>query len=330
MKAKKAPVLEQKTQEFIDGLAAKGGKPIYKLKPAAARQVLEHLQSEKIEKQPIRIEDTTLPVGPEGKVSVRILRPQNGNGEKLPVIMYFHGGGWILGSANTHDRLVREIAVGVHAAVVFVNYTPSPEAQFPTPIEEAYAATKYIAENGEKMNLDTSHMLVAGDSVGGNMAIAVTLLAKKRHGPKIHFQALFYPVTNADLNTPSYKQYAKGPWLTKPAMKWFWDAYLPDVSKRKDHLASPLMASIEELKGLPPALVITDENDVLRDEGEAYAHKLMQAGVHVTSVRMLGTSHDFMMLNGLADTPAARGAIGIGIHHLREALKTEKRLRMTG
>jgi acetyl esterase len=268
-------------------------------------------------------------VGPQGKVSVRILRPQNGNGEKLPVIMYFHGGGWILGSANTHDRLVREIAVGVHAAVVFVNFTLSPEAQFPTPIEEAYAATKYIAEHGEKMNLDPSHLMVAGDSVGGNMAIAVTLLAKKRHGPKIEFQALLYPVTNADLTSPSYRQYAKGPWLTKAAMKWFWNAYLPDVSARKDPLASPLKASIEELKGLPPALVITDENDVLRDEGEAYAHKLMQAGVHVTSARMLGTFHDFMMLNGLAHTPAARAGVGMTIHYLREALKGEKRLQMT-
>lgn len=319
MVATKEIYLEKATEAFIDKLASSGAPPIYKLTPAQARDVLENVQSSAIEKPQVKIEDRKIPCGPKGEVSIRILRPQNAT-EKLPVIMYFHGAGWVMGSANTHDRLVRDLSVGANAATIFVNYSRSPEAQFPIANEECYAATKYITEHAREFNLDASHLAIAGDSVGGNMAIAVTMMAKERGGPKIDYQILFYPVTNAELKTGSYAQFADGPWLTKPAMEWFWNAYEPNVSNRKSPLLSPLNATIDQLKGLPPALVITAENDVLRDEGEAYAHRLMQAGVTVTAVRFLGTTHDFVMLNALAKTPAAQGATALASKHLHQAL----------
>src|SRR5262245_33476965 len=216
--------IDPKIQKFIDALNAKGGEPIYNLSPAHARNVLESLQSQPVRKLDAKIEDLTIPGRPTKEISIRIVRPANYAGGAQPVVMYFHGGGWILGSKNTHDRLIREIANGANAALVFVNYTPSPEAKYPVPIEQAYAATKYIAENGRKMNLDTSRLAVAGDSVGGNMATVVALRAKQRGGPRITYQVLFYPVTDANFETMSYREFADGPWLTKAAMKWFWDA----------------------------------------------------------------------------------------------------------
>jgi len=312
--------IDPKIRKFIEALNAKGGEPIYKLSPADARKVLESIQSQPVKKLDAKIEDLTIPGGPTKEISIRIVRPANYAGGALPVVMYFHGGGWILGSKNTHDRLIREIANGANAALVFVNYTPSPEAKYPVPIEQAYSATKYIAENGKKMNLDSARLAVAGDSVGGNMATVVAMLAKQRGGPQIAYQVLFYPVTDANFETMSYREFADGPWLTKAAMKWFWDAYAPDVAARKNPTASPLQASLDELSGLPPALVITDENDVLRDEGEAYADKMMQAGVSVTAVRYLGAIHDFVMLNPISDTTAARSAIRLANLNLRSAL----------
>ena len=303
-------LLEPATRAFVENINKQGGTPIYELSPKDARQVLSDLQAAEVTKLPADLEDLTIPVGPEGQVSIRIVRPK-GSKENLPAVMYFHGGGWVLGGKDTHDRLVREIANGANAAVVFVNYTLSPEAKYPTPIEEAYAATKYIAEKGKDLNLDTSKLVLAGDSVGGNMVAAVLLLAKERGGPNIAYQVLFYPVTDANFDTPSYQQFATGIWLTREAMKWFWNNYLPDKEARKQPTASPLQASIDQLKGQPPALIITDENDVLRDEGEAYAHKLIQAGVNVTAVRYLGTIHDFVMLNALAGTPATCSAVGL-------------------
>jgi acetyl esterase len=252
-------------------------------------------------------------------VSIRIVRPQGVTGT-LPVAMYIHGGGWILGDKETHDRLVREIANGAQVAVVFVNYTPSPEARYPVAIEQAYTATKWAAEHGAEARLDPSRLAAVGDSVGGNMVAALTLLAKQRNGPKIAFQVLFYPVTDASFDTPSYREFANGPWLTREAMKWFWDAYAPDERVRAEVTASPLRASLEQLRGLPPALLITNEADVLRDEGEAYAHKLMSAGVRVTAVRYLGAIHDLVLLNPIAETPAPRAAIAQANAMLRQAL----------
>jgi acetyl esterase len=303
-----APVLEPATQSFIDAVAKGGGAPIYTLTPEAARKVLDGAQAGPVKMLAADVEHRTLPVGPTGSVTVRVVRPPHSKGP-LPVIMYFHGGGWVLGDEKTHDRVVRQIANGAHAAVIFVDYTPSPEAQFPVPIEQAYAATRYVAEHPAEFNVDASRLAVVGDSVGGNMAAAVTLLAKQAGGPKIRYQVLFYPVTDANFDDGSYNEFANGPWLTKPGMQWFWNAYAPNVADRDKITASPLRATLNDLKDLPPALVITDENDVLRDEGEAYARKLSQAGVRTTTVRYNGTVHDFVMLNALGDTPAATAAV---------------------
>jgi acetyl esterase len=289
------------------------------LSPDAARDVLAGAQAQPVAKLPAAIEDTTFPVGPTGSVRIRIVRPQGASGAR-PVVMHFHGGGWILGDKDTHDRMTREIAVGADATVVFVDYERSPEAHYPVAIEQAYAATKYVAEHGRELAVDPKRLAIVGDSVGGNMAAAVTLMAKERGGPKIAFQVLFYPVTDANFDTGSYDAFADGPWLTRPAMQWFWNAYLPDVAARQQITATPLNASLEQLKGLPDALVIVDENDVLRDEGEAYARKLSQAGVRVTSVRYNGTIHDFVLLNALTDTPAVRGALQQANDALRAAL----------
>ncbi|HET9356818.1 MAG TPA: alpha/beta hydrolase [Nitrososphaeraceae archaeon] len=303
--------VEQKTRGFLESLQQASGPPLYKLLPEQARAVLSGLQASiPVKKLPADIENRTILGGPNGtEVSIQIVRPPNNNNKTFPTIMYFHGGGWVLGGFDTHERLVREIAIGAHAAVVFVNYTPSPEAKYPIPLEQAYAATKWVAENGQTINVNSSHLAVVGDSVGGNMAAAVALLAKERGGPKIKYQVLFYPVTDANFDTPSYTAYQDGYFLTREAMKWFWDNYTSNQTNLKEPTVSPLQASIEQLRGLPPALIINGEFDVLRDEGEAYAHKLIEAGVPVTGLRYHGTIHDFVMLNPLADTPATRGAI---------------------
>jgi acetyl esterase len=311
------PVVEPCTQSFLDALAAKGGPQIYELSVEDARGVLSGAQSGPVEKLPADCEDRVIPGGPSGQIAIRIVRPKGSLG-MLPAVMYFHGGGWVLGDVETHDRLIREIAKGAHAAVVFVSFSRPPEARYPVAIEEAYAATKWIAENGKTINVDGSRLSVAGDSVGGNMAAVVTLLAKRRGGPQIHFQVLFYPVTDADFDTASYDQFAEGYFLTREAMKWFWDQYAPDVAVRSETTVSPLRASLDELRGLPPALVINGECDVLRDEGEAYARKLIEAGVPVTAVRYMGTIHDFVMLNAITDAPAARSAIAQANDALRK------------
>jgi acetyl esterase len=312
------------TKSFLTAVNSQKGPQIYELSVKEARGVLSKAQAGKVKKLSVDIEDLEIPCGPKGKVSIRIVRPKD-HPAKLPAIMYFHGGGWVLGDKNTHDRLIREIASGAQAAVVFVNFTPSPEAQYPIPIEEAYEATKYISKNGKTFNLDSSRLAVAGDSVGGNMAAAVTLLAKKRKGPHIAVQVLFYPVTDSDFDTQSYQQFAKNYFLSRKAMKWFWNHYLPDKNLRKKPTASPLRASIGQLKKLPPALIITAELDVLRDEGEAYAHKLMEAGVEVTAVRYLGIIHDFVMLNALSETAQAKSAIALANGTLQKVFGTFKK-----
>jgi acetyl esterase len=311
--------LEKNTKAFLDSLQQKGGPPIYTLSPEKARAVLSELQASiPVKKLPAIIENRTIPGGPGGKdVSITIVRPANSNNQTLPVAMYFHGGGWVLGGFDTHERLVRELA---NKANVVVNYTPSPEGRYPIAVEQAYAATKWVAENGRTINVNSSRLAVVGDSVGGNMVAAVTLLAKERGGPPIKFQVLFYPVTDANFDTPSYMTFQNGYWLTRDAMKWFWSNYLTNQTNVKDPTVSPLQASIEQLKGLPPALIINGENDVLRDEGEAYALKLSEAGVPVTAVRYHGTIHDFVMLNAITDDPAPRGAIEQASIMLKNAL----------
>lgn len=304
---------------FLERINALRGPPVYKMPPVQARHVLSDLQaSAGVPLMPADIREIDIPGGPTGRVRVHIVRPQ-GSEEALPVTMYYHGGGWVLGGFDTHERLVRELANKANSAVVFVDYTPSPEAQYPVTLGEGYRALEYIAGNGPKHNLDSSRLAVAGDSVGGNMAAIMAMMAKERDGPDIALQVLFYPVTDASFDTGSYREFASGYWLARDGMIWFWDNYLPDKEARNQPMASPLRAPTERLKGLPPAVVITDEHDVLRDEGEAYARKLMDAGVPTTAVRFLGTIHDFVMLNALADTAATKGAIGLASDMLREA-----------
>lgn len=308
--------IEPKTWAFVEKIKNAGGKPLYDLPVQEGRAIFDKLQALSTDKPEVDIQDHLVKRDGTSSVSIRILRPKGSKGS-LPVIMFYHGAGWVFGDYQTHGRLVRELCVGTQAAVIFVQYTLAPEAQYPTQIEEGYAAMKYVFEHGKELNLDTSHFVVAGDSVGGNMAIVMTLLAKQRGGPRIDYQVLIYPVTDANFDNASYTEFAEGPWLTKKAMEWFWDNYLPNKEKRKEITASPLQATIEQLKGLPAALVINGECDVLRDEGEAYEHKLNAAGVPVTGIRHHGTIHDFLMLNDLADTPACRNAIETIIHHLR-------------
>ena len=309
--------VEQNTLKFLESLQ---GPPLYTLTPNDARAVLSDLQSKSVQKLPAEIDGHIIPNGPNGELQIKIVRPEGSKNENLPVVMYFHGGVWVLGGFDTHERLLRELANGAHAAIVYVNYSPSPEAKYPIPIEEAYFATLWIAKKGQTLNLNTSRIAVAGDSVGGNMATVVAMLAQERSGPIIIFQLLFYPVTDASFDTDSYLKYQEGYFLTREAMKWFWNNYLSDDANRKDPTVSPLQASMEQLSGMPRTLILVGENDVLRDEGEAYVHKLMQAGVPTTANRYLGTIHDFVMLNAITDTPAARGAIDQASHMLKEIL----------
>jgi acetyl esterase len=238
-------------------------------------------------------------------------------------VLYTHGAGWVFGDVHTHDRLVRELTTRAEAATVFVSYSLSPEAKYPTAIEEIYAALEWIAASGADHDLDPNRIAVAGDSVGGNMTAAVTIMAKQRGGPRIAGQLLYYPVTDAAFDTASYHQFATGYWLRRDAMQWFWDQYTTDQAKRAEITASPLRASAEDLAGLPPAPIINGEADVLRDEGEAYAAHLRAAGVPVTSVRYNGTIHDFVMLNALRDTHAAKAATAQGGEFLRATLWDE-------
>jgi acetyl esterase/lipase len=236
------------------------------------------------------------------------------------VILYMHGGGWVLGNAGTHDRLVRELAVGTGAAVAFVEYDRSPEAHYPVAIEQGYAVAQWIVDKGAAHQLDPERMAVAGESVGGCMTAALALMAGDRGDVRFVQQSMWYPVTDAAMDTGSYEQFAEGYFLTAKTMAWFWDAYLPDVEQRSEPYASPLRSSDEQLAGLPPAFVIVDEADVLRDEGEAYAARLRAAGVEVTTVRYDGITHDFMMLNPLSATHATRAAVAQAISFLRGAL----------
>jgi acetyl esterase/lipase len=309
-------VLEAASQEFVD--ATSTPPFIYELTPDEARKVLDDVQAKPIEKLRVDEEWITVPAD-VGDVRVRIVRPPGAAGT-LPVILYMHGGGWVLGNAHTHDRLVRELAVGTGAAVVFVEYDRSPEAHYPIAIEQGYATAQWVIRNGSDNGLDPDHMAVAGESVGGCMTAALALMANERGDVRFVQQSMWYPVTDAAMDTSSYEQFAEGYFLTAKGMAWFWDAYLPDVERRSEPFASPLRASDDQLAGLPPAFLIVDEADVLRDEGEAYAARLRAAGVPITTVRYDGITHDFMMLNPLSNTHATRAAVAQAISILRDAL----------
>lgn len=315
-----SPGVERNTQGFLDALAAGAGQPLETLAPKDARGVLVGAQaSVKVDLSGITVETRTIDVDGQA-ITLKVVRPEGARGV-LPGFMFFHGGGWVLGDYPTHERLIRDLVVGSGAAAIYVDYTPSPEARYPTAINQAYAATKWVADNGSKIGVDGSRLAVAGNSVGGNMAAVVALKAKAAGTPKLRFQLLLWPVTDANFNNASYNQFADGHFLTRGMMEWFWDNYTSDPKQRNEIYASPLRASLEQLQGLPPALVQTAEMDVLRDEGEAYARRLNAAGVAVTSVRYNGMIHDYGLLNVIAEVPAVRSAMDQAAQALKNSLK---------
>lgn len=315
----KLPNLTKRTEEFVTMLENESDTPLYHLTPEKAREFLHDLQKKSYTEIEADVTDTSVFTATGGNVEIRIVRPK-GNNEKLPVILYIHGGGWIMGDKFTHLNLITKLANCTNSAVIYPEYTPSPDAHHTVILDQIYGLLEYIYNNPDELNIDSDKIIIAGDSAGANMATSTALRAKKNDGPKILFQALFYPVTNADMDTKSMELFKDGPWLTKKAMEWFWDAYVPDKKERNSIYISPLKATFEDLQGLPPALIITDENDILRDEGEAYARKLDEADVEVLSVRINGTHHDFMMLNALAETIPVKGAFKLTCKVLNDVL----------
>ena len=302
------PHIESNIKAFLNVLNSGKGKPIEELSPTEARAVLTSAQeSKKYDYSDIRVSQKTI-TATGGQLVLDVVKPANAKGI-LPVFLFIHGGGWVLGDFPTHKRLVRDLVVNSGAAAVFVNYTPSPEAHYPTAINQEYTALQWVAANGLKIGVDGKRLAVVGNSVGGNMAAAVSLMAKDRNGPKIRLQVMMWPVTDANFETASYNQFATQRFLTKKMMQWFWDNYTTDPNERKQIYASPLQATVNQLKGLPPAFILVAENDVLRDEGEAYARKLDEAGVPVKSVRYNGMIHDFGLLNPISDVPGTRAAM---------------------
>ncbi|MFX1766620.1 alpha/beta hydrolase [Paraburkholderia sp. A1RI-2L] len=308
------------TVAFLAALNGATGPAIETLAPAEAREVLAGAQRS-VPVDVSGIDVTRRTIEQDGLVvPVVVVKPQNARGV-LPVFMFFHGGGWILGDYPTHERLVRDLVVQSGAAAVFVEYTPSPEARYPAAINEAYAATKWVAAHGEEIGVDGARLAVVGNSVGGNMAAVVSQMAKDRQGPAIRFQGLMWPVTDHAFDNASYDAFANGYFLSRDMMKWFWDAYTSNERERNGRYASPLRASIDELKGLPPALIQTAQFDVLRDEGEAYGHRLDQAGNDVTTTQYKGTIHDFGLLNALAADAPTRAAMQQMAHALKTRLQ---------
>ncbi|MFD8715554.1 alpha/beta hydrolase [Streptomyces anulatus] len=315
------PYLEPEARELAD--ATDPHPRIYELPPEEGRKILSDLQNgEGVERPEVDEEWVDVDAGEWGTVRTRIIRPKGATGP-LPVVFYIHGAGWVFGDDKTHDRLFRELTIGAGAAGVFPVYDWAPEKGYPTQVEQNYAVGQWLQENGADHGLDTSRVAVAGESVGGCMSAVFAQMNKDRGGLALKAQILLYPVTGPDFDTQSYHQFAEHYYLTRDGMKWFWDAYTTDETKREEKYASPLRATLDDLDGLPPALVITAEADVLRDGGELYANKLREAGVEVTAVRVSGTVHDFMLLDSLRDTPATNVARKLSVDALREALHQE-------
>jgi acetyl esterase len=285
----------------------KDSSPFWQLPQPKPQEILTGLQSQTaVDMSGVTTTERT--ITQDGTtVKLHIMKPEHVSGSP-GVLLFIHGGVWIVGNFENHQRLVRDLVVGSGQVGVFVEYTPLPAAKFPTQLEECYAALKWIAEHAGELGADGQRIAVAGNSVGGNMTAALTLMAKDRNGPKISYQVLFVPATDATVNTESYREYGAGRFLARDFMKYGWDLYAPDARTRDNRYVSPLRASMSQLKGLPPALVVTAENDPLRDEGEAYARKLKEAGVDVDSVRYNGTIHDFMLLNALRHVPSTEAA----------------------
>ena len=308
------------TSHFLQALNSGTGPAINTLPPAQARAVLVGAQnSVKVDLSGIDVSNKT--IEQDGiTVPITIVRPQGITGTP-PVFMFFHGGGWILGDFPTHERMVRDLVVLSGCAAVFINYTPSPEAQYPQAINEIYASASWVSQNGKEIGVDGSNMAVVGNSVGGDMSAVLCLMAKDKGGPKMKLQILMWPLVDANFETESYQLYGAQRFLTAPLMKWMFDQYTTDPAKRQEPYCSPLNASLEQLSGLPPALIQIGEDDILRDAAEAYGRKLDAAGVKVTTVRYDGMIHDFGLLNGLAEEPAVRSLFVQAAAELRKYLK---------
>ena len=298
------PRLSREVKAFLKLLNA-GGAPLETLPPLEARQVLVDAQAS-VPVDLSGIEESEKTITADGyPITLNIVRPEGSKGT-LPVFIFIHGGGWVLGDYPTHKRMVRDLVVLSGFSGVFVNYTRTPDAQYPQAINEIYAATKWVAEHGEEVGVDGKNLAVVGNSVGGNMTAVTSLMAKAKGGPHIKLQIMMWPIVDASFETESYHQFGDQRFLTTPLMKWMYDMYIADPEKRQDIYASPLQATVEQLQGLPPALIQVAESDILRDGGEAYGRKLDEAGVKVTTVRYNGMIHDFGLLNGLAEVPAVR------------------------
>jgi acetyl esterase/lipase len=318
-KAENDPRILKQVRGFLKALNSGNGKPMEQLSPAEARKILVDAQNS-VAVDYSGIEESERMITQDGEnVKIHITRPI-GAGHNTPVFIFVHGGGWVLGDYPTHRRLVRDLVVESGAVAVFPDYTPSPEARYPTAIHQIYATVKWVSEHGSEIQVNGKNLAVVGNSVGGNMTASVVLMAKEKAGPAIQLQAMLWPVTDANFETSSYKELGEGRFLTRNMMIWFWDNYLPDKKARKEIYASPLQASSEQLKGLPPALIQTAENDVLRDEGEAYARKLDEAGVPVTLTRYGGLIHDYGLLNPIAKVPAVKTALLQAAAVIRKAL----------
>jgi len=298
----------------------KDSSPFWELPQPKPQEILTGLQN----KTPVDMSGVTTTertITQDGRtVKLYIMTPQQVTG-KPGVLFFIHGGVWIVGNFQNHQRLLRDLVVGSGQVGVFVEYTPLPDAKFPTQLEESYAALKWVAAHADEFGADGTRIAVAGNSVGGNMTAAIALMAKDRNGPKIALQALLIPATDASVDTDSYHEFGTGRFLARAFMKYGWDLYAPDAKTRNNPYVSPLRASNAELQGLPPALVITSENDPLRDEGEAYARKLKDAGVVVAATRYNGMIHDFVLLNAIHDVSGVQAAIEQISDAVRDALK---------
>jgi acetyl esterase/lipase len=327
-KAENDPRIFKQVREFLKELNSGTGKPIEQLSPTDARQVLVDAQkSVAVDYSGIEESERTIIQDGE-KVSIHITKPAEVE-PGAPVFIFIHGGGWVLGDYPTHRRLVRDLVTESGAVAVFPDYTPSPEAMYPVAINQIYATMKWVSIHGDEIGVNGKNLAVVGNSVGGNMTAAVVLMAKAKMGPEIKLQVMLWPVTDANFETASYKELGEGRFLSRNMMIWFWDNYLPDKSKRQEIYASPLNATLDQLKGLPPALIQTAENDVLRDEGEAYARKLDEAGVKVTLTRYGGLIHDYGLLNPLAEVPAVKVALLQAAAAIKKLLKSNKRVTTT-
>ncbi|NUY81977.1 alpha/beta hydrolase [Flavobacterium sp. MAH-1] len=313
------PNIDRQTKEFLKVLNS-GGKPLESLPLADARGVLEGAQSG-VKVDVSGIEESQKTITQDGlTVKLTIVRPE-GEKRKLPVFLFIHGGGWVLGDYPTHKRLIRDLVVESGLAAVYVDYSRSPEAKYPVALNEIYAALKWVAANGDEINVDGTKLAIVGNSVGGNMTAATTQRAKDENGPKIKAQVLLWPVADTKFDTESYRKFAKDRFLTESLMKWMFDQYTTDPDQRKEKYISLVNSTAEDLKGLPPTLIQTAENDILRDEGEAYGRKLDEAGVPVTIVRYQGVIHDFGLLNAISQLPATRSHITQAAAELKKHLK---------